>query len=776
MADVISRIAPTTNSVALLQLLPPVAYRDIPSASGDLSVNQTGTESLVPRLPAVLQSGSAEVVEALTMTQQLLLASQLIGTLVESKLWWPLMKSCLERCTESVAPSSLAGHLFLLAGLIRGSSIVQLAMPELGAKNASDSNKVTATMLYDIVQYLAQDDLLAVISFGSKAALLECILVVIRRLEECVVNLQSSSANRETNESTPGNLESVGTEVNRNASTVLLLNTQLQSNLYVILLALGAVWADGDSAGTDFGTALIQLTDNGMRRLAACARDQAQVRADESNKEQTTAPAPTPSAIATTATTTSDNLRTWQTNLLAPASASDIDQLHNKYIFPLFQRLDADCTRSGSWHPRSVGLAIFSRCVQLAGPALLLSTVGSDSAESLSPLSSNTCLSVALQLLERGCRLDRKPGCDAEKAPGGTDPLTMASEAELRLRGLMLLTRLTDNTAVRNTLASPDYLSRCLTRLVLPACVWRAGRTAEAMRKAATTCLVALIAAATTIYDIDEASVDARTEDEVRLDAWLSDRSEPIRRLLGPKTEKLKRDNRTPRTSTLPKLTAAVLSKLLSRIGGLLEDDLEATRRMACLNVTLLFNGFLLPCAGAEEGSSDNSLFLASSTWLMPFKESDSSSTASPANESKPANVSCPLPNSFGDQVYRFYPNLIKRLNDAKDEIRLLVTESLNAWLRVVRPMLVCDQSPENSTAHRARLNPVHSAIIEDFLNGLLPHLDDLDDQIRAAVARVFARLCQFAPELCGRILHGARGRQRSPEFCDLLLQVVCND
>lgn len=62
------------------------------------------------------------------------------------------------------------------------------------------------------------------------------------------------------------------------------------------------------------------------------------------------------------------------------------------------------------------------------------------------------------------------------------------------------------------------------------------------MRKAATTCLVALIAAATAIYDIDEASVDARTDDEVHLDLWLSSHCEPIRRLLGPKVEKLRRD------------------------------------------------------------------------------------------------------------------------------------------------------------------------------------------------------------------------------------------
>lgn len=134
------------------------------------------------------------------------------------------MKSCLERCTESVAPSSLAGHLFLLAGLIRGSPVVQLGTPKLDLKDSGDSTHITANILCDIVQYLAQDDLLAVISFGSKAALLECGLVVIRRLEECVVFLRSNSTDCKADKS-PSDF--VGTEIDRNASIVLLLNTEV---------------------------------------------------------------------------------------------------------------------------------------------------------------------------------------------------------------------------------------------------------------------------------------------------------------------------------------------------------------------------------------------------------------------------------------------------------------------------------------------------------------------------------------------------------------------
>ncbi|VDP45361.1 unnamed protein product [Echinostoma caproni] len=138
------------------------------------------------------------------------------------------MKSCLERCTESVAPSSLAGHLFLLAGLVRGSSVVQLAAPGLDAEHTDDSASTNASILSDIVLYLSQDDLLSVVSFGSKAALLECVLVVVRRLEECVVSLQSKSTAELPTEKTAQEIqEATAIEMNRSASVVLLSDIQV---------------------------------------------------------------------------------------------------------------------------------------------------------------------------------------------------------------------------------------------------------------------------------------------------------------------------------------------------------------------------------------------------------------------------------------------------------------------------------------------------------------------------------------------------------------------
>ncbi|KAF6767983.1 hypothetical protein AHF37_08240 [Paragonimus kellicotti] len=534
LTDAISRIASSTSSVALLRLVPPLAFHGQPLPKTELSVNQSGPDTLVPRLPQALTTGSTETTESLKVIHQLLLAAQLTGCLVEAKLWWPLLKSCLSRCTESVAPASLAGHLFLLAGFVCGSSTREL-LSYLANDSPSNQQQITS---------LAGDDLLSVISFGAKAALLECVLVIVRRLEEAVFILRSSSS-------------SLSMEVSNDPTNFL----------------------------TKFS----------------------------------------PEAIA-------------------------------------------------------------------AAEALF------DDSETM--------------------------------------------------------------------LASPTYLSRCLTHLVLPACVWRAGRTAEAMRKAAVTCLVALMAAATSTYDLTEANVDSRTADEIRLDVWLCDHVESVRQLLGPKTCERDRDRVqgneiTPnitRTSSLPHLPSSILSLLLARLGGLLEDELEATRRMACLNLTIVFNGLLLqPCVWDQSGQLPWTDFLSSPTWLAVFAEGQP--------VSMPSNF-CPLPNSLGDQIYRFYPNLIKRLNDAKDQIRLLVTETLNAWLRLVTRMLTCSSQSQvdrdTSTPKPTYRQP-----------GLLPHLDDADERIRAAVARVMIRIGRIAPTHARTALVSARERHRAVELCNQLVQSI---
>lgn len=69
-----------------------------------------------------------------------------------------------------------------------------------------------------------------------------------------------------------------------------------------------------------------------------------------------------------------------------------------------------------------------------------------------------------------------------------------------------------------------------MDRLVLPSCLWRAGRTAEAMRKAAATSLVALLAAVVPLSSPAAKSLEEGiTPRERILDQWLDERIEPTK-------------------------------------------------------------------------------------------------------------------------------------------------------------------------------------------------------------------------------------------------------
>lgn len=80
-------------------------------------------------------------------------------------------------------------------------------------------------------------------------------------------------------------------------------------------------------------------------------------------------------------------------------------------------------------------------------------------------------------------------------------------------------------------LTQPRLFRYCLTKLVLPSCVWRAGRTAEAMRRAAATSLVALLAAVVPLErpSRDPCPPDAINPTEGQLDDWVNLRLEPTR-------------------------------------------------------------------------------------------------------------------------------------------------------------------------------------------------------------------------------------------------------
>ncbi|CAH8604211.1 unnamed protein product [Heterobilharzia americana] len=822
LADALSRMPPAGN-ISLINTMPFISFRSALNSADN--IDNTRNLDIVGLICKHANShifGPAEVNEAAKVINQLFVSTQILGCMISTKFWWHLLEPCLRRCTESVAPASLAGHLFLLSGLLYGSPLYHLvtisnpsdlefnSLLKQTSTNAVDENvnsntgddasvdcqirgntkitHVNENPLHQIIAYLSQNEIISVVSISAKASLLVCIEVCIRRLEESVLLLKQEQRQREgtlaTMDSTNDMCKSI-IRASYDAAKLLTQDTQIRSWLFEIILGLSAIWPENDLIASDFGRAILNLCDKLLRRLAACHRDCVNLN-KETNLSYGDYEAMNESMICSTATT------------------NDVNQLFFNCMPKLIERLNEDLRKSVSWHPRSTGLAILSRCLQLSGPALLIKANSQQYNVSLNHddnESSVECLTAVLDLLERGCRLDHPPGgSKLDKSPGGTDPLTLASEAEIRLRGLMILTRLTENSHIRVALASPKYLNYCLSKLILPVCVWRAGRTSEAMRKAAVTSFLALLAAAVSINDLNELVIGMRTIEEIQIDKWLYENTnESFDDVLIELTNKkmLDSDNISnndhtekklvDKYSNLPNLSSSVLSLMLARLGSLLDDDLEGTRRMACICLTMFFNGLLLPSPLSSSSScsrkaglssngdhhhlsvDDNNVkriseFLNSSTWIQPLGENNN-------NEAQKDNFIpyCPLPNSFGDQVYRFSNNFIKRLNDSKDQIRLLICETVISWIRLLIPMLTATNH-ENVSSH-PQLNPVYTVVIEDFLNGIIIHLDDPSSQIRAAVSRVILRMNQFTSDLVIKVLMKAKSCHRFSQLCDQLLQ-----
>ena len=106
------------------------------------------------------------------------------------------------------------------------------------------------------------------------------------------------------------------------------------------------------------------------------------------------------------------------------------------------------------------------------------------------------------------------------------------------------------------------------------------------------------------------------------------------------------------------------------------------------------------------------------------------------------------------------YPELLKRLDDASDGVRLTCCEPLAALLAAA------SYSP--TYAAGANLNKTN---LQYFLRGLLVHLDDPAAEIQRAVAAVLRAALPLDAGVFTDEVKAVRDRHRSPRMCDQLLE-----
>ncbi|XP_042361506.1 dynein axonemal assembly factor 5-like [Plectropomus leopardus] len=110
------------------------------------------------------------------------------------------------------------------------------------------------------------------------------------------------------------------------------------------------------------------------------------------------------------------------------------------------------------------------------------------------------------------------------------------------------------------------------------------------------------------------------------------------------------------------------------------------------------------------------------------------------------------------EALNKIYPELLKRLDDSSEEVRSVALQALGLWLS----SLTKDYSPELFAPH-----------LQLLFQQLLLHLDDPDSSVQDQVLEILKKGSSVHPALLKREVDAVRDKQRSPLYCDQLLQHI---
>ncbi|XP_067427259.1 dynein axonemal assembly factor 5-like isoform X1 [Thunnus thynnus] len=110
------------------------------------------------------------------------------------------------------------------------------------------------------------------------------------------------------------------------------------------------------------------------------------------------------------------------------------------------------------------------------------------------------------------------------------------------------------------------------------------------------------------------------------------------------------------------------------------------------------------------------------------------------------------------EALNKVYPELLKRLDDSSEEVRGVALQALGLWLS----SLTKDYNPELCAPH-----------LQFLFQELLLHLDDPDSSVQDQVLEILKQGSSVHPSLLKREVKAVRDKQRSPLYCDQLLQHI---
>ncbi|XP_075686389.1 dynein axonemal assembly factor 5 isoform X1 [Rhinoderma darwinii] len=110
------------------------------------------------------------------------------------------------------------------------------------------------------------------------------------------------------------------------------------------------------------------------------------------------------------------------------------------------------------------------------------------------------------------------------------------------------------------------------------------------------------------------------------------------------------------------------------------------------------------------------------------------------------------------DKLNKIYPEVVKRLDDASDEVRITAAKTLSLWFKFI------DERYERTT-YRGHL--------EFLYRCLLVHLDDADAALQATVLDVLKEAAVVYPSVLLQEIEAVKHKHRTPVYCNQLLQHI---
>ncbi|XP_048757748.2 dynein axonemal assembly factor 5-like [Ostrea edulis] len=229
-------------------------------------------------------------------------------------------------------------------------------------------------------------------------------------------------------------------------------------------------------------------------------------------------------------------------------------------------------------------------------------------------------------------------------------------DPEMRLKFFSLLSRLvmTSSSTLDSCHKFGDFAVSVVKDIIIPNCLWKAGRVAGAIRTTATSCMWALL-----------------------------------------QSGMLNKEKLSP-----------VVEDLLTQMITTMDDDNKSTRLICCRVMTRLFD-----LMGGELGQ---------------------------------------------DRLHNMYPDLLKRLDDSSDEVRITVSKTFLAYFD-------CFENGYDVTLYRAHLEAIYK--------GLLVHLDDPEQKIQEAILEVLKKSGSICPTMLLQEVEEVKHKHRTTVYCNKLME-----